>query len=59
MEAVVSPSFKFLLQSQGLDAGQCRGQHKLYALKEILVPHLQNDILIGKILLAIASLYGQ
>ena len=59
VEAVISPSFKFLLQILGLDAGQCRGQHNLYASKENLVLHLQNAILIGKMLLAMASLYDQ
>lgn len=59
VEAVISPSFKSFLQIQGLDAGQCRGQHNLYALRENLFSHLQNGILIGKMLLAMASLYDQ
>lgn len=59
VEAVISPSFKSFFQIQDLGAGQCRGQHNLYALKENLVSHPQNGILICKMLLAMASLYDQ
>lgn len=57
VEAVVSPSFTFFLHIQDLDAGQCRGQHNLCIfLKKTLVSQLQKGILIGKMLIEMASL---